>query len=114
MAPLIRRFAPPSPRRAGRRILIDDSIEAAHGDGADRAARRAEAAADADLFVLEHDRAGARQRRRARGRHDHDAVLGADVLASAAEDAFGAARRALLEDGVRPAAQATAPLPPRR
>src|SRR5450830_1113721 len=43
--------------RSGNDVLL--SREAAHGDGADRAACCAEAAADADLFVLEHYRADA-------------------------------------------------------
>src|SRR5690242_18966124 len=80
----------------GRLLLL----EALHGDGPGGSSSGAEAAADADLLVLDQDRAGpdpgdehrselARARRRLAdqtGREDLDAVLGTDVLASAAED----------------------------
>src|SRR5712692_5474382 len=86
--------------------------EALHGDRPDGAAGGAEAAADADLLVLDHDGAGAgsldqdrgqlprrlRQVPDGRGGDDLDAVLGADVLAAAAEDAFAPLGRILLED----------------
>src|SRR5512140_1012646 len=102
-------------------------VEALHRDGADGTARSAEAAADARFLVLDEDGSaaravgqngselarGRRQVRRALRDEDLDAVLRADVLASAAEDALGALRRALLEDRVRPAVEAALPFEPR-
>src|SRR5512140_2907688 len=99
---------------------VGEDVEALHGDGPGRAAQRAEAASDADLLVLDEDGAlgtpfdeDRRQLARAdrelddvRRGNDLDAVLGADVLAAAAEDALGPLRRALLPDRVGPAAQA--------
>src|SRR5512141_2877384 len=95
-----------------------EDVEALHRDRPGRAAQRAEPAADADLLVLDPDgalgapldedrrqlaRAGRKLDDVAR-RNDLDAVLGADVLAAAAEDALGPLRRALLPDRVGPAA----------
>src|SRR6476620_9735183 len=101
--------------RSGNGVLL--SLEAAHRDRAGRTTGRTQSAADADFFVLQDHRADvdvaddhgrqlarvARDRRDARRGHDLDAVLRTDVLAAAAENAFGPALGTLLEHRVCPA-----------
>src|ERR1700686_44822 len=113
---------PNIPSSSGNVALL--SLEAAHGDGPHGTAHRAETAADADFFVLEHHRAHptvfekdrrkldsiGRQRDHARRGDDGNAVLGTDVLAAAAEDAFRPGGGVLIEDRVGPAAEAAASL----
>src|ERR1019366_1190866 len=117
---------PNIPSSSGNVALL--SVEAAHGDRAHGTTHRAESAANADLFVLEHDRAHppvfekdrrelarvSRQRENASRWNDGDAMLRTDVLASAAEDALGSRGGVLIEDRVGPAAQAAASLAPGR
>src|SRR6266568_1757734 len=117
---------PNIPSSSGNVALL--SMEAAHRDRPHGTAHYAEPTANADLFVLEHDRShppilekdrrdldrADRERDHASRGDDGDALLRTDVLAAAAEDAFGPGGGVLIEDRVGPAAKAAASLAPRR
>src|SRR5690242_14785875 len=115
------------------RIAIEH-LESLHGDRMGRTAFRAEPAADADRFVLDHHGTLARgefgshqmlqmnlldrgvslktshsglRKLELLQRNELQAVLGANIHASAAKNAFGAVLFIAFGDGVDPALQAT-------